>query len=197
MRVKHLPLDQNVPGDWSVADALETYLGENGFGREQYDADKVTVNFWGIRFTIPNPPNRKIAIRYHDLHHIMTGYGTDPTGEAEISAWELRRGIGIFGFYVQMIILSGVFVGLFHSPIRTFRAWQAGKSDQKLPAPTLSDYETLMKMSVSELRRTYDVSPKGVAGPRRLHRDAPAASRETQHAIAERTCPGAEDDSRV
>ena len=103
-----LSLNETTPNDWSVRDGLATYLFENGFDTRQYDDDFVTVNFWGIRFTLPNPPNRKLAIRYHDLHHVMTGYGTDPIGEAEISAWELRRGIGVFGWYVRSIILSGV-----------------------------------------------------------------------------------------
>jgi len=28
-------------------------------------------------------------LKFHDLHHIMSGYGIDRIGESEISAWEL------------------------------------------------------------------------------------------------------------
>ena len=53
----------------------------------------------------------------------MNGYN-DPVGEAEISAWELRRGVGIFSLFVQSIVFGGV-LGLLHSPKKTL-AWRAG-----------------------------------------------------------------------
>lgn len=168
-----LSLNETIPGDWSVRAGLHSYLAENGFDTSQYDDDSVTVNFWGIRFSIPNPPARKLAIRYHDLHHVMTGYGTDPTGEAEISAWELRRGIGVFGWYVRLIILTGVFVGLVHSPRRVWQAWKAGRSLRKLPDPSIEHYEKLLCLTVGELRAQYGVESTGVMKSRALHRDAP------------------------
>ena len=173
MGTQLLPLNETTPNHWSVRDGLATYLFENGFDTRQYDDDFVTVNFWGIRFTLPNPPNRKLAIRYHDLHHVMTGYGTDPIGEAEISAWELRRGIGVFGWYVRSIIMSGVLLGLLHSPKRTWCAWKAGWSECTLPKPSMEHYETLLDLTVGELRALYGVSPTGIAKTRQLHRDAP------------------------
>ena len=173
MTPKKLSLNETIPAHWSVRDGLGCYLAENGFKTSQYDADFVTVNFWGIRFSMANPPNRKLAIRYHDLHHVMTGYGTDPTGEAEISAWELRRGIGVFGWYVRFIILTGVFLGLFHSPRRVWKAWKAGLSSRKLPQPSMTHYEALLDLTVGELRAQYDVESKGITTTRALHRDAP------------------------
>jgi len=172
--MKRIPLDQNVPDEWPVRDGLTAYLEENGFDTSQYDDDQVTVNFWGIRFTIPNPPSRKMAIRYHDLHHLMTGFGTDPTGESEISAWELRAGIGVFGFYVRMIIMSGALIGLIHSPRRTWRAWKAAKSAHRLPVPTMAHYLELLDLTVGQLRSRYGIRPGGLEGVRALHRDAPA-----------------------
>ena len=89
-------LSKPYPADWSVRDARDAYLAENGFSSSEYDASVVKVTFWSITFPLPNPPSRQIAVRLHDLHHVVTGYGTDPVGEAEISAWELRRGIASF-----------------------------------------------------------------------------------------------------
>src|SRR5688572_5962977 len=34
----------------------------------------------------------RIALPIHDLHHIVTGYGVDATGEAEVAAWEIASG---------------------------------------------------------------------------------------------------------
>ncbi|MEM6294127.1 MAG: hypothetical protein AAGA54_22805 [Myxococcota bacterium] len=49
------------------------------------------MNILGLRFCIPNTPADGRAIRWHDLHHAVTG--SDPVGEAELSPWELRRGL--------------------------------------------------------------------------------------------------------
>ena len=42
--------------------------------------------FGPVRFAFPNTAGRVRAVRYHDLHHVVTGYATDWTGEAEIGA---------------------------------------------------------------------------------------------------------------
>jgi hypothetical protein len=39
-----------------------------------------------LAFKIPNTPSRKRAVRYHDLHHTLTGYRTDFRRECEIGA---------------------------------------------------------------------------------------------------------------
>ena len=133
-------LDQPLPATLSVRQALEVYLTENGFTTKDYDLDVVKVTFWSFTFSLPNPPSRKLAIRFHDLHHLMTGYGTDPVGEGEISAWELRKGIRVFGIYVQMIIFMGTLLGLLHSPKRVWRAWNSSKSSVPLPMPSLEQF---------------------------------------------------------
>lgn len=125
----------------SVKDALDAYLTENGFSRN-YDAAEVDINFFGIRFQLPNPPSRKVAGRYHDLHHLMTGYGTDPTGESEVSAWEIRRGISVFSLYIWVLIFSVLLGGLFHSPKAVVRAWRASKVGNPLPEPSIAHYES-------------------------------------------------------
>ncbi|MCJ8210106.1 hypothetical protein MUY27_10330 [Mucilaginibacter sp. RS28] len=38
---------------------------------------------------VPNIDARKKYLKFHDMHHIMAGYGIDRVGESEISAWEL------------------------------------------------------------------------------------------------------------
>ena len=96
-----LSLSRPYPADWSVRKRTRRVLGGEWVFKHEYDASVVKVTFWSITFPLPNPPSRQIAVRLHDLHHVVTGYGTDPVGEAEISAWELRRGIGIFSLFVR------------------------------------------------------------------------------------------------
>lgn len=166
-------LNHPLPSDLSVQDTLQSYLDENGFTKEEYDLDTVKVTFWGWTFSIANPPSRKRAIRFHDLHHLVTGYGTDPVGEAEISAWELRKGIGVFGLYVQAIIFMGTLLGLLHSPRRVSKAWQHSKGSVRLPSPSIEYYTYLLTLSVGELRDLYGVPQEGIAGRRTLNENAP------------------------
>jgi len=172
------PLSIPMPADTSVASAVDAYLSENGFKRADYDAPSVKVTFWGISFTVPNPPTRQIGVRFHDLHHIATGYGTDPTGEAEISAWELGNGLGVFsGIYVKGIVTSGFLFGLIHSPLRTYAAWRVGRRGPGLIPLSMGVYEELLQLTVAELRARYGVPASGIATARRLHYDAPSNSK--------------------
>lgn len=168
------PLSSPLPAEMPVRAALDAYLAENGFSTGAYDEPTATVTFWGRDYTVPNPASRQLAVRFHDLHHVMTGYGTDPAGEFEISAWELRRGVGVFGAYVQLIICSGALFGFLLFPARTRAAWRAGHSPVRLPRPSLALYEELLALTVGELRARYGVSARGIAGARALHERAPA-----------------------
>lgn len=169
-------LAQPYPADWPVRRALAAYLDENGFTVEEYDKPVISVTFWWLTFPFPNPPSRREAVRLHDLHHVVTGYGTDPTGESEISAWELRRGVGVFSLFVQCVVLTGALSGLVHSPRRTWAAWKAGRSPEGVGLqPTGRDHYTrLLDLTVGELRAVYGVPPEGVTGARELHYAAPS-----------------------
>ncbi len=169
-------LDRPLPDDLSVQSALDAYLDENGFTTAEYDARTVTVTFWGATFTLPNLASRRLAIRFHDLHHVMTGYGTDPAGEFEVSAWELRHGIGVFGIYVRLIILGGALAGLLIYSRRTLAAWKTAGPGSTFSKPTPDLYKALLGLSVRELRKRFGVPHAGVAGRRTLHENAPESA---------------------
>lgn len=57
------------------------------------DARWVWIKIGPIPFAYPNTKSRKRLVQPHDLHHLLTGYGTDLVGEAELGAWELGTGI--------------------------------------------------------------------------------------------------------
>lgn len=180
----HAPL----PAHWPVSRALDVYLAENGFTKDEYDKPTVSITFWWLTFPFPNPPSRHLAIRFHDLHHVVTGYGTDPGGEAEISAWELRRGIGGFSLFVQGVVTSGAAFGLLHAPRRTVAAWRRapGLAGEGLQPVTRARYDELLAMTVGELRACYGVPEDGLTGARALHGAAPP---ECRRATGGRTGP--------
>ena len=169
-------LSMPFPQHWTVQEAVDAYLAENGFPIEDYDKSVVDVTFWAITVPFPNPPSRQLAVRFHDLHHVVTGYGTDPTGEAEVSAWEARRGVGVFAWFVRSIVWSGLLFGMLHSPRRTLAAWRAAYSPASvgLQPATMQGYAKLLEMDVGALRRLYGVPPDGISCARSLHHGAPS-----------------------
>ena len=54
-----------------------------------FESHCVRVYIGCILAPVPNINARKKYLKFHDLHHIMTGYGIDRVGESQISAWEL------------------------------------------------------------------------------------------------------------
>jgi hypothetical protein len=110
---------------------------------------------------------------WHDLHHVLTGYGTDLVGEAEVSAWECRGGLRPLGLYTGWIVLGLALLGLVVAPRRTLAAWRAGpKRGSLFQEPC--DYEEALLREVGELRTSLGLPREGVArAARALHRDAP------------------------
>jgi hypothetical protein len=164
------PLAASLP----VQQGRDLYLAENGFTVAEYDHPRTPASIFGLRFSVPNTPKHRWAIMLHDLHHVATGYGTDLAGEGEISAWELRSGLGSLGLYVGSIVLGGALFGFMFAPRRVLQAFlQGGRKPALFDRPDLS-YDTLMRMSVAELRAELAIPPNGLAQvPRELHSHAP------------------------
>lgn len=103
----------------------------------EFDDGEVTykpiewVKLGPLPIPVPNPPARVHALKLHDLHHILTGYGTDWRGEYEISGWEVGAGLhrNPIGW---MFCTMGFTAGLVVSPRRTVRAFARGRKGRSL-----------------------------------------------------------------
>ena len=165
------------PAEWTVERWRAEYLRENGFTLEAYDAPRTPASFLGISFGVPNTPHHRWGIMLHDLHHLATGYGTDIPGEAEVSAWEMRRGLRPLGLYVGSIVTAGVLAGIFAAPRRTLRAWRTSQGGGSLFHDGHS-YEELLGLTLAELRTLLRVPRDGLSTRRRgLHSLAPDRAR--------------------
>ncbi|MFT3770496.1 MAG: hypothetical protein QM820_34135 [Minicystis sp.] len=161
------------PDTWTVRRARDAYLAENGFTVAAYEDAWTDASFLGVRFRVPNTRRHSWAIMLHDLHHVATGYGTDLAGEGEISAWELRRGLGALGLYVGTIVAMGTVMGFMMAPRRALEAFLAAGTSRSLFDPSV-DYEALLDMTVGELRARLALPAGGLARtPRGLHAYAP------------------------
>jgi hypothetical protein len=149
-----------------MREARDLYFERNGFSIAAYSAPTFTLKLLGIPFTFPSTANRKRALPWHDFHHILTGYGTNWIGEAEISAWELRAGgrsLSRFGFVVYWLDGSGVILGLLMSPRRIWRAFRTARGQRTLFSETES-YDALLDTSVETLRGKLGIPTEGLAG---------------------------------
>jgi hypothetical protein len=150
--------------DLTMREARDRYLADNGFDTAGYTADHFEVAIAGRMLRFRNPKTRQRVIPLHDLHHALTGYGTDLAGEAEIGAWELVAGCNTP--FLVFINLVAVVTGMFIAPLRTLRAGWRARGQRSLYRDARS-YEELLDVTIAELRREQGIPARGVTEPLR------------------------------
>ncbi|KYF79971.1 hypothetical protein BE11_13455 [Sorangium cellulosum] len=134
----------------TMRQARAIYFDVNRFGADGGYGDAwVDFKLGPLPVPFPNTQARVRAVRYHDLHHVLTGYDTNTIGEFEISAWELGAGCKDFVAAWQLN-LGGLFGGLLSAPRRTVRAFLRGRRSETLYG---RPFEALLDRTVGELRR--------------------------------------------
>ena len=135
----------------SVRAARSLYFRDNGFGDGDdgnYAEAWVDFKIGPIPLPFPNSAPRVRAVRYHDLHHVLTGYATDTRSEFEIAAWEIGAGCRDF-WAAWQLNLGGLAAGMVSIPGRTFRAFVRGRRSKSLYG---RDFEALLDRTVGDLR---------------------------------------------
>ncbi|MCB9594623.1 MAG: hypothetical protein H6719_17955 [Sandaracinaceae bacterium] len=133
----------------TVAEALARYHAANGFRGDAMVMETLQVSVFGLpSVDMPNPKFQRHLLAKHDLHHVVTGYGTDLRGEAEMGAFEL--GAGSLHWFVWLNNVSALFLGVL-CPWRTLRAFVRGVKARSLYLDD-TPYEALLAMPVDELR---------------------------------------------
>jgi ubiquinone biosynthesis protein Coq4 len=144
-----------------MRDARARYFAENGFGDGGYDDRCVVLRAAGVPVVIfPNTKQRVRSVRFHDLHHVLTGYDTSWRGEAEIGGWELSSGCrDHWAAWVLNFWAAGV--GLFFAPHAVLRAWRRGRKSRNLYDQEWD--EALLERTVGELRAELGLEPHGAS----------------------------------
>lgn len=133
----------------TMRDARHAYYMANDFGEDGGESKRVVwVDFGPLRFPVPNTKSRKHAVRYHDFHHVLTGYHTDWQGEFEISGWEIGAGCAD-AWFAWFINLQGLLLGMMFLPRRTIAAFVRGRHSQSLYR---YDHDSLLEMTVATAR---------------------------------------------
>ena len=133
----------------TLREARDQYFFANGFGESGgYDDAWVDFKLGPVPLPFPNTPARVRAVRYHDLHHVLTSYDTDIVGEFEISAWEIAAGCKGYVAAWQLN-LGGMLGGALVAPRRTWRAFLRGRYSRTLYG---ADLDQLLDTSVHDMK---------------------------------------------
>lgn len=100
---------------------------------------------------LPNIETRRKYIKYHDLHHVITGFDSSQLGEGEVSAWELGTGSLLHPVLMFMNLIA-ISTALAVNPERVFKAYLLGCKSRNLYCPKVrkridsGEYETIDKL---------------------------------------------------
>lgn len=136
-------------GTLSIRAGRDAYFAANCLPADGgYNEKWVRFKVMGIPVVFPNTEARKRQVPAHDVHHVLTGYGTDLTGESEIGAWEIGSGCDGPARHLGLRVMS---VAIFWALGRTFRAFLLGRQCKNFyAAGTIGD--DLLARPVSEVR---------------------------------------------
>src|SRR5256885_14400353 len=106
---------------------LDSFYRRNGFGEVIGDRPRTVRVYTGCMLVpLPNVETRRRFLKYHDLHHLMTGYSVGRIGEGEVSAWELGTGSMFTHPVLGLMNLIALSTGLALAPRRMWDAFRHG-----------------------------------------------------------------------
>lgn len=124
--------DAELDGTRTLRELRAAFLDDMQFDDGEVVHKKIEwVKLGPIPIPIPNPPSRVAALKLHDTHHLITGYGTDWVGEYQISGWEVGAGLHR-NPVAWTFCLMGHTAGLVVCPRKTVRAFARGRRGRTL-----------------------------------------------------------------
>ena len=106
---------------------------------------------------LPNIETRRTYLKYHDLHHLVTGYSVGRIGEGEVSAWELGTGSMAASPTLGLMNLIALSTGLVLDRRRMWRAFVRGCTSRNLyAAATRADVDAGRWPDLAALRAHCD-----------------------------------------
>lgn len=115
-----------------------------------YDEPFFEIHLGPVTFTLPSTPQRADAARRHDLHHVVTEYGQDVRGEAELAAWELASGCTSYPS-AWALNVTALPLGMALAPRQTVAAFARGRRTRNAYTE-LADVDDVMDDDVGQTR---------------------------------------------
>lgn len=139
----------------TIPDELADFYKRSGFG-DVVGAIPLTVPVYTgcMLVPLPNIETRRRFLKYHDLHHLVTGYSVGRIGEGEVSAWELGTGSAFVSPTLGVMNLIALSTGLVLEPRRMWWAFRRGCTSRNLySAAVRADLDSGRWPDVSALRQ--------------------------------------------
>lgn len=133
---------------------LAAFYKRSGFGEATSVRSKTVPVYTGcLLVPLPNIEARRRFLKYHDLHHLVTGYSVGRIGEGEVSAWELGSGSALTSPTLGVMNLIALSTGLVLEPRRMWLAFRRGCASRNLYlATTRSEIDSGRWVDVAALR---------------------------------------------
>ena len=139
----------------TLQEELAAFYKKCGFG-DMIGSRSLTVPVYTgcMLVPLPNIETRRRYLKYHDLHHRVTGYSVGRIGEGEVSAWELGTGSAFVSPLLGVMNLIALSTGLVLEPKRMWRAFRRGCTSRNLyPAALRADLDSGRWPNVAALRQ--------------------------------------------
>lgn len=139
----------------SLHDELAAFYERNGFGPVVGTRSRTVPVYTGCMLVpLPNIETRRRFLKYHDLHHLVTGYSVGRIGEGEVSAWELGTGSAFVSPTLGVMNLIALSTGLVLEPKRMWRAFRRGCASRNLyPTAVRADIDAGRWTDIATLRK--------------------------------------------
>ncbi len=149
----HIPVYSN---EMKIEDALQLYFAKYHFADGGYNDKYFKIKIGPILIPFPNTKSRLEAVKFHDIHHLLTEYSALWKGEVEIGAWEIASGCG--KHFVAWFLNFGSFsIGVFIYPKALFKAFMMGRR-VKTNLYNKHEYgEALLNRTIGELRNELEI----------------------------------------
>jgi len=141
----------------TLASELAAFYRRAGFG-EVIGARPCTVKVYTgcLLVPLPNIEARHTYLKYHDLHHLITGYSVGRIGEGEVSAWELGTGSMFVSPTLGTMNLIALSTGLVLQRRRMWKAFRRGCASRNLyPARVRAQVDAGAWRDVAALRSMF------------------------------------------
>ena len=141
----------------ALEDELAAFYERSGFGEVAGRRPRTVAVYTGCMLVpLPNIEARRRFLKYHDLHHLITGYSIGRIGEGEVSAWELGCGSALVSPTLGLMNLIALSTGLLLEPRRMWRAYRRGCASRVLyPVDVRAAVDAGRWPSVAALRESF------------------------------------------
>ena len=139
----------------TLQDELAAFYRKSGFGEVVGRRSRAVKVYTGCMLVpLPDIETRRRFLKYHDLHHLVTGYSVGRIGEGEVSAWELGSGSAFVSPTLGVMNLIALSTGLVLEPKRMWRAFRRGCASRNLyPRGTRAEVDAGRWADVAALRK--------------------------------------------